>query len=129
MVLGSLLWQPFDVKFKELLERMEVHKHNISEEIKVWKLKRDGKNIAATAKWREYVQKEHRRAEQERALAQEERRLMAEERRLMEAEREENAQSRTDIPLLLSGIQDAKSHLEQQRLGNPSLNISMSCNS
>jgi hypothetical protein len=124
MVLGGLLWQPFDVKFKELLERMEVHNHNISEEINVWKLKRDGEQITATANWREYVQKEHQSAEQERALAQEERRLMAEERRLMEEEREENAQSRTKIPLLLSEIQDAKSHLEQQRLSNPSLNLS-----
>ena len=124
MVLGSLIWQPFDAKFKELLERMKVHKHNISEEINVWKLKRDGKQIAATAEWREYVQKEHERAEQERTLAQEERRLMAEERRLMEVEREQNAQSRTKSSLLLSEIQDAKSHLEQQRLGNPSLNLS-----
>ncbi|PMD61239.1 uncharacterized protein K444DRAFT_611496 [Hyaloscypha bicolor E] len=116
MVLGSLLWQPFDVKFKELLERMEVHNHNISEEVNVWKFKRDGKQIAATANWREYVQKEHQSAERERALAQEERRLMAEERRLMEADSEENAESRTKIPLLLSEIRDAKSHLEQQRL-------------
>jgi hypothetical protein len=96
---------------------MNVHDHNISEEIKVWKLKRDGEQIAATAKWREYVQKEHQHAEQERTLAQE-------ERRLMEVEREENAQSRTNIPLLLSEIQDAKSHLEQQRLGNLPLRLS-----
>jgi hypothetical protein len=121
MVLGSLLWQPFDVRFKELLEKMQVHNHNISEEIKVWKLKRDDKQSIVTAKWREYIQKEHQLEEKERALAQEERRLMAEERSVMEAEREQNEQSRMKISALLSEIQEGKSHLEEQQLSKLSL--------
>jgi small-conductance mechanosensitive channel len=117
MVLGSLLWQPFDVRFQELLDRMKTHKHNISEEIEVWKLKCDASERVATAKWREHTETEYEDADKERSLAQEERRLMAEERRIMETERGLNTEVREKISALLAEIQDGKAHLEQRRLG------------
>ncbi|KAH7155898.1 hypothetical protein EDB81DRAFT_376066 [Dactylonectria macrodidyma] len=116
VVLGSLLWQPFDVKFQELLEKMEVHKHNITEEVRVWELRRDTKEHVEAAKWREYVRKEHQDAHEERRLAQEERRLMTEERKLMETERDLNEDLRQNVAALLSEIRAAKDDLEKQRL-------------
>jgi hypothetical protein len=93
---------------------MEVHRHNIDEEIKVWKLKCEDRQSSATVKWREYVQKEHQDAKEER-------RLMAEERSLIKEEREQNEQSRMKICTLLSELQDARSKLEGQRLSKLSL--------
>ena len=117
IVWGNLLWQPFDVKFQGVLERMKTHQHNISEEVKVWKLKTEMKEHTESAKWREHVHEEHKEAAKERELANEERRLMYEERRLMETDRIHDREARQKIASLLSEIRTLKDNLEQQRLG------------
>lgn len=110
MVVGTLMWQPFDVKFRELLERMAVHKHNISEELRVWKVRRDLDEHAEAARWREYVRQEHQDAERERHLAQE-------ERRMGDMEREQNDEMRKGMFSFLSQVQDKQNELERERLG------------
>ncbi|KAJ8123811.1 hypothetical protein ONZ43_g322 [Nemania bipapillata] len=109
LVLGGLLWQPFDVRFKDLIDKMAVHQYNISHELQVWQLKRDDENSSATAKWRQYIRQELEDAEQERQAVEKERSLMAEERR-------QNTQAREKISALLSELRDTKLALEKQRI-------------
>ncbi|KAI1390138.1 uncharacterized protein F4822DRAFT_428480 [Hypoxylon trugodes] len=119
----SLLWQPFDVKFKKLLDKMATHKENIAQEVRIWRLRKEKneRNIAAT--WRNYVQKEHAKSEQERNLAREERRLMAEERKLMEKKQIQDAAAQKEIVSLLLEIKEEKERLEAERLESMAFKI------
>ena len=94
---------------------MAIHKYNIDEEIKIWKLRNEENQHDLTAKWREYIQKE---SEEERHLAHEERRLMAEERKSMETERSRNTAAQQKIASLLFGIKEEKEQLEAHHLGS-----------
>ncbi|KAK3998072.1 hypothetical protein QBC44DRAFT_375961 [Cladorrhinum sp. PSN332] len=109
VVLGSLMWHPFDARFQDLLTKMNVHKHNVAEELRIWKIKRDEKYFAGTASWREYLGRQCEDAEEER-------RLMSKERDLMQDERIKTAEWRTKVDQLLSELMEARSNLEEQRL-------------
>lgn len=116
-IAGSLIWRPFGTRFKQLIERMEVHKHNISEEVKVWKLKREGQEAVKAAEWRQYALNELEEARKERSLAEEERRLMEEERQFAQDERTRNEAQKSNLSLLMAKVQEAIQNLEQLRLG------------
>jgi NurA-like 5'-3' nuclease len=116
-VIGELLWKPFDIRFRGLLEQLKSHRESVLEELSIWTSR------ASTEEWqkaalerqnasveRERVKKEHEESAEERQLAQEERRRMAEER-------QQSAQARQRTTVLLEEVQKAKHLLEEERLG------------
>lgn len=60
---------------------------------------------------------ERRLAEEERRMMAEERRMIAGERHVMAEEREQNARWKQHTTSLLANVQEARSILEQERLG------------
>ncbi|CAH0050260.1 unnamed protein product [Clonostachys solani] len=125
VVLGTLLWKPFDIRFNSLIQKMNVHKENIDAEVRIWKLKRDDQNYTETMIWRKYIS-------QELKDAKEERRVLSEEKRLTDLGKEADLESRKEILTILREIQAEKRKLEERRLGkclvsNYSSHIQLAC--
>ncbi|KAH8589262.1 hypothetical protein B0O99DRAFT_725637 [Bisporella sp. PMI_857] len=106
LVLGSLLWQPLDVKYNELLDKMAIHKHNISEEVTSGSLK--------PRKTNETRRRNGGSISEKNARIQ----LVAEERRFMGIDGARSADSRQKISALLSQVQEERENLEHERLKN-----------
>uniref|UniRef100_A0A8H7MYR9 Uncharacterized protein n=1 Tax=Bionectria ochroleuca TaxID=29856 RepID=A0A8H7MYR9_BIOOC len=109
VVLGALLWKPFDIRFNSLIQKMDVHRENIDAEVRIWKLKRDDQNYTETMVWRKYIG-------QELKDTKEECRVLSEEKRLTDLEKEADLESRKEILAILREIQAEKRKLEERRL-------------
>jgi hypothetical protein len=129
VVVGGLLWQPFDVRFKSFLEELNRHQHNISTELDFFKLRKmteehekaeHGRQQASqeretNAEWRERVENTSEEFSRERELAERERQLMAEERERAEEDRERYRETSRHISSLRSEIEKQKQLLEEER--------------
>ncbi|CAH0017351.1 unnamed protein product [Clonostachys rhizophaga] len=109
VVLGALLWKPFDIRFNSLIQKMNVHRENIEAEVRIWKLKRDDQNYTETMIWRRYIS-------QEMKDTKEECRVLSEEQRLTALEKEADLESRKEILAILRELQAEKRRLEERRL-------------
>jgi len=128
VVIGELMWKPFDVRFKDHVERMHKHRQLILDELYLWNTKASVSEREFAAVAREKALKEQERTERasakERQLTQDEHRLLAEECRLLAEERcrmvEERAQKVEEsqrIASFLAEIRKEKAVIEQSYLG------------
>lgn len=116
-VISSLMWKPFDVRFKDHLQLMMAHRKALFEEIILQNMKESAKERAkgSVTSQQNVVQQSINRVEREEAA--EEHKLAAEERRIMAIERDAAAESRLGIQVILEQTREQLRQLEIARIG------------
>lgn len=72
-VIADLMWKPFEVRFHVVLEKMQLHRITVLEELRIWHAK-------SSAEERLSARNERQNAEEERVESADERKLATEER-------------------------------------------------
>lgn len=117
MIIGSMVWRPFDSRFCDLLARMRQHHVSLFEEFtlltsnqaKQERIKADAERLSQTLE-RERSSEDRQEAMREREQAQKERELMAEQRR----------QTSIDNQVILAQLREVRrqmENLESSRMG------------
>ena len=110
VVVGSLLWKPFESRFGELLVQMRGHRRFIFEQLVLWHASEEVKERARAAADRKVESVEREDVALERDLAARERKLMREERDL-------NSQHRAEVSKCLREVRQEMRCLENDRKG------------
>ncbi|KAK4205137.1 hypothetical protein QBC40DRAFT_65996 [Triangularia verruculosa] len=123
VVVGSLMWKPFHLRFQDQLDTLAEHRKSLFREISIWHVNiltrdraREVAEHSANIRYRELNAAELKDASEERNLA-------SEERSLADLERRQASEARGHTRTLLSQIQQRLQNLEAGRMESSSRNI------
>ncbi|KAK8062967.1 hypothetical protein PG997_015064 [Apiospora hydei] len=104
VVIGKLMWTPFDVRFAELTEVLSRHRHTLIEILNVSSAAALSDEVAAASNNRQQTAAEWDRSRDEREAAANERAAAAKERLIANAERHDHSEWRQEISSKLDHI-------------------------
>lgn len=117
VVIGQLMWKPFNVRFSDLVEKLE-HRHStLFDELAVTNLSNmlDERTNAEAS--RKEMSEEQKRNQEEREAAAAEREMAQRERMLADAERRNNLEARSQTSSKLDQLLGKRQYTEDEYRG------------
>ncbi|KAM0811799.1 putative NACHT domain-containing protein [Seiridium cardinale] len=116
VVIGELLWKPFNIRFRGFLETLVSHRKRLFREVNIWHVNSSAKERARDAAARNTSQLHYDFSISEASQMQKERELSQRERELMVLEREQANADREQTRESLAGIRNALQNIEREIL-------------
>ncbi|XXG97863.1 Phosphatidylinositol N-acetylglucosaminyltransferase GPI3 subunit [Hypoxylon texense] len=119
MVIGQLMWKPFNVRFSDLVEKLENRHKVLFDELAVTNLTGLSDERANAEASRKDMSEEQKRNQEEREAAAKEREMAQRERMLADAERRNNLEERKQTSSKLDKLLGKQKFTEDEYRGKP----------
>ncbi|KAI1762746.1 hypothetical protein GGR53DRAFT_467992 [Hypoxylon sp. FL1150] len=117
IVIGQLMWKPFDIRFSDLVEKLERRHQTLFDELAVANLENQLDEMMNAEANRKEMSEEQKRNQEERKAAAEERVMAQKERTLAEAERRYNLDASGQMSSKLDTLLEKGQYTEDEYRG------------